>query len=143
MKAYESQMDWNQQESSDYEKGSRSQRAFPSLDSITIEGYLVAKPKLNTTKTGKDVAHFALASNHSEKSVSFFDVEAWEGQARSSSEYLTKGSRVIVVGKLKQDRWSTESGEKKSRVKIVAQNIIFIPKRNPSGQGSMKGESAH
>ncbi len=143
MKAYESQMDWNQQEPAVDDKKNRPGRVFPALDSITLEGHLVAKPKLNTTKSGKSVAHFALASNHSEESVSFFDVEAWEGQAISSSKYLDKGSRVIVVGKLRQDRWVNDSGEKKSRVKIVAQNIIFIPKRQGPSANANSTESVH
>ena len=68
-------------------------------------------------KSGEEIQH----------EVSYFDVEAWGKLADSCHSLLVKGSGVRVVGRLKQDRWNSEDGKARSRVKIVAEHIEAKP----------------
>lgn len=116
-----------------------------SLNSILIDGNLTREPELRTTSKGTKVCVFGLANNryyevNDEKvqEVSFFDVETWSKLAEACSSHLTKGRGVRVIGRIKQDRWQNENGENRSRVKIVAEHVVFkptIPKDPASADG--------
>jgi single-strand DNA-binding protein len=58
-----------------------------------------------------------------EEQTSFFNVVAWRQLAENASATLTKGTRVVVSGRLEQRSWETESGEKRSIVEVVADDI--------------------
>ena len=114
-----------------------------SLNSVNIMGNLTKDPEMRYTPSGKSVCSLSLANNrvytkNGEKvtEVSYFDVEAWGVAAENCSKYLTKGSGIIVEGRLRQDRWEKD-GKMQSRVRIIANNIHFMPKKagaSPSGQ---------
>lgn len=59
--------------------------------------------------------------------------------AENCGKYLTKGSPVVVSGRLKQDQWQTESGEKRSRIKVLAANVQFLPSSKQPGAGAVEG----
>ena len=108
-----------------------------AFNRVILMGNLTRDPELRYTPSGLAVAHFGLAVNRrytskegeKREEVDFFDIEAWDRQAELSSEYLNRGSGVFLEGRLKQDRWEDESGNKRSRMKIVATTIQFLPKR--------------
>ncbi|MDZ4724707.1 MAG: single-stranded DNA-binding protein [Leptospira sp.] len=109
-----------------------------NLSYIILDGNLTHDPELKNTSLGKSVTNFTVAVNHSAgytddkeaEDVSFFEVEAWEKMGENCSEYLKKGSKVTVMGNLKQSRWKTNEGENKSRVKVIATSVRFdSPKR--------------
>lgn len=109
-----------------------------SLNSVILEGNLVKDPvSKQIGRKGVAVCRFRLASNrfykteNSEKAeeVSFFEVEAWAGQAENCSKYLSRGRAVRIVGRLKEDRWEDEDGRQKSLIKIVASHVEFKSKR--------------
>ena len=62
----------------------------------------------------------------SEPIVSFIDVETWEKVAKICGENITKGKRVLVVGKLRQDRWEGKDGKTQSKIKIIGNEIRFL-----------------
>jgi single-strand DNA-binding protein len=106
-----------------------------SLNSVNIMGNLTRDPELKYTPSGKTVCSLSLANNrvytkNGEKTteVSYFDVEVWGAAAENCSKYLTKGSGIIVEGRLRQDRWEKD-GKTQSRVRIIANNIHFMPKK--------------
>jgi len=106
-----------------------------NLNSILLEGNLVADPELRYTPKGAAVCSFRVASNRFykqedelQKEVSYFDITAWNRQAEVCNEYLTKGRGVRVVGRLKQDRWEDQEGKTRSKVHIVAEHVEFKPK---------------
>lgn len=112
-----------------------------SLNSILMEGNLTADPVLRTLESGTMVCEFSIASDRYfkngediEKEVSFFDVESWSRLAQSCAQNLTRGRGVRVVGRLKQDRWTSSTGEKMSRVKIVAEHVEFKPAFNKKSE---------
>ena len=94
-------------------------------NSITIIGNATRDPELRFTPSGQGVASFGLAvnrrwqnkqTNEWEEVVSFFDVVAWGSLGENVAESVTKGARLIVVGRLDQRSWESDSGEKRSKV---------------------------
>lgn len=106
-----------------------------SLNSVNIMGNLTRDPELKYTNSGRSVCNLSIANNrvytkNGEKvtEVSYFDVEVWAAAAENCAKYLSKGSGVIVEGRLKQDRWEKE-GKMQSRVRIAANSVHFMPRR--------------
>ncbi len=117
-----------------------------SLNSVNIMGNLTRDPELKYTPSGKTVCSLSLANNRLYTSkgekiteVSYFDVEVWGVVAENCSKYLTKGSGVIVEGRLRQDRWEKD-GKTQSRVRIIATNIHFMPKKSGTSPSGDPGE---
>lgn len=105
-----------------------------NLNSIIVEGNLTRDPEYRLTPNGKPVCMLSVASNRyykkdeeTKEETSFFNVETWAKLADNCNQYLTKGRGVRVVGRLKQDRWTNPEGQKRERLKIVAEHIDFKP----------------
>lgn len=103
-----------------------------SSNTVTLVGNVTRDPELRFTPSGQGVASFGLAvnrrwqnrqTNEWEEAVSFFDVVAWGTLGENVSESLTKGTRVMVTGRLDQRSWDTQEGEKRSKIEIVADEI--------------------
>jgi single-strand DNA-binding protein len=101
-------------------------------NSITISGNITREPEMRYTPSGVSKATFGVAVNRSwrnqqtqdwEEQTSFFNVVAWRQLAENVAASLTKGSRVVVSGRLEQRSWETDQGEKRSIVEIVADDI--------------------
>jgi single-strand DNA-binding protein len=67
--------------------------------------------------------------------VCFVDIVVFGKQAEHCGQYLSKGSGIIVDGRLQQRRWETEDGQKRSKHEVVAQTVTFMPKRQDGGGG--------
>ena len=122
-----------------------------SLNSVNIMGNLTRDPEVKYTASGKAVCNIAIANNrvyskNGEKNteVSYLDVEVWGVVAENCAKYLKKGSGIIVEGRLRQDRWEKD-GKTLSRVRIVANNVHFMPKKRDdafsSGQQTPMAEA--
>lgn len=105
-----------------------------NLNSVLIEGNLTRDPELKYTPKGSAVCSFVLASNRyfkqdgeTQKEVAFFEVTTWSRLAEVCGEYLKKGRGVRVVGRLKQDRWTSPEGQGRSKISIVAEHVEFKP----------------
>jgi single-strand DNA-binding protein len=101
-------------------------------NTVTVIGNVTRDPELRFTPSGQAIASFGLAVNRRwqnrqtsewEEATSFFNVVAWREMAENAGESLTKGSRVIVTGRLEQRSWETPDGEKRSVVEVVADEI--------------------
>src|SRR3954453_3700157 len=101
-------------------------------NSVTVVGNITRDPELRFTPSGQATASFGLAvnriwndrqTNERKEAVSFFDVVCWREMAENASESLTKGTRVLVTGRLEQRSWETPEGEKRSKIEIVADEI--------------------
>ena len=101
-------------------------------NNVTVVGNCTRDPELRFTAGGQAVASFGLAvnrrwqnrqTNEWEESVSFFDVTCWAQLAENVAESITKGSRVMVSGRLDQRSWETQDGDKRSKIEIVADEI--------------------
>lgn len=103
-----------------------------SGNSVVLVGNLTRDPELRYTPGGAATCQFGLAVNRKwqnrqtnewEEQTSFFNVVAWREMAENAAESLTKGSRVLVTGRLDQRSWETPDGEKRSVVEVVADEI--------------------
>ena len=101
-------------------------------NSVTVVGNLTREPELRYTPSGQAVCRLGVAvnrrwqnrqTNEWEEQVSFFNVTAWAQLAENVGECLTKGTRVVVTGRLEQRSWESPDGEKKSSVDIIADEI--------------------
>jgi single-strand DNA-binding protein len=101
-------------------------------NSVTMVGNCTRDPELRFTSSGQAVATFGLAvnrrwqnrqTNEWEEQVSFFDVTCWQQMAENVAESITKGTRVLVTGRLDQRSWETQDGDKRSKVEIVADEV--------------------
>ena len=83
--------------------------------SVSFAGNLTDDPELRHTESGIARAMFRVAvSGRREQEASFFTVVVWRDQAEHAAESLTKGSRVVVVGRLQQRSWTAEDGSARS-----------------------------
>src|SRR5881396_3540725 len=103
-----------------------------SDNQITIVGNLTDDPELRYTPNGAAVVNFSVAvtprirdegGGWKDGDTSFFRVNAWRTLAENSAESLTRGSRVVVVGRLRQRSWETPEGERRSVVEIEADEL--------------------
>jgi len=101
-------------------------------NSVTLIGNITRDPELRFTPSGQATATFGLAVNRRwqnrqtqewEEATSFFDVVCWREQAENATESLSRGSRIIVTGRLEQRSWETPEGEKRSKIEVVADEI--------------------
>ena len=99
---------------------------------VTLVGNITRDPELRFTNTGQATSSFGLAVNRRwqnrqtqewEEATSFFDIVCWREMAENAAESLTRGSRVIVSGRLEQRSWETPDGDKRSKVEVVADEI--------------------
>jgi single-strand DNA-binding protein len=92
--------------------------------SVSFAGNLTDDPELRHTESGIARARFRVAvSGRREQEPSFFTVIVWRDQAEHASESLSKGSRVVVVGRLQQRSWTAEDGSARSTVEVIAEEL--------------------
>ena len=103
-----------------------------SDNQITIVGNLTDDPELRYTSNGAAVANFTVAfstrirdaaGNWTDGDTSFFRVNCWRALAENAAESLTRGTRVVVSGRLKQRSWENQEGEKRSMIEIEADDL--------------------
>jgi single-strand DNA-binding protein len=99
-------------------------------NNVTLVGNLTRDPELRFTQGGQAVASFGLAVNRRyqqngewQEKTSFINITAWGQLGENSASSLTKGSRVIVNGRLEQREYETREGDKRNVVEVVADEI--------------------
>jgi single-strand DNA-binding protein len=101
-------------------------------NTVSIVGNLTREPELRFTPTGQATATFGIAVNRTwtdrqsqerRESTSFFDVVCWGTLAENAATSLSRGTRVIVTGRLDQRSWETQEGDKRSKVEVTADEI--------------------
>ena len=112
-----------------------------SINQVILMGNLTRDPELRTTPSGQSVCSFSLAVNRSwqgsdgqtQEAVDYFDVTAWGKLGELVNQYLSKGRRCLVMGRLSQRSWE-QDGQKRSKVEVVASDVTFLD--GPGGGGS-------
>ena len=115
-----------------------------SINQVILMGRLTRDPEQRTTTTGKTIASFSIAVDRGgqDDSADFFNVTAWEKLGELVMQYVTKGRRVLVQGRLRQDTWDDkETGKKQSRIEVVATDVTFLDGPN-GGDGSDGGRAS-
>jgi single-strand DNA-binding protein len=91
---------------------------------VSLAGNLTDDPEVHYTEGGIARAMFRVAvSGRREQEPSFFTVIVWRDQAEHAAESLSKGSRVVVVGRLQQRAWTAEDGSARQVVEVVAEEL--------------------
>ena len=100
---------------------------------VILVGNLTDDPELRYTPSGTPVASFTVAVNRrtqdpatkewKDGETSFIRCNVWRQQAENAAESLTKGTRAIVVGRLRQRSWETPEGQKRSVVEVEVENV--------------------
>ena len=90
----------------------------------TIVGNLTDDPEVRYTESGIAKAMFRVAvSGRQDQEASFFTVVVWRDQAEHAAQSLSKGSRIVVMGRLQQRAWTTADGSARSVVEVVAEEL--------------------
>jgi single-strand DNA-binding protein len=119
------------------------------LNKVFLIGNLTRDPELRVTPKGTAICQFGIAVNRQFKDESgatrdettFVDIEAWGKQGELVSKYLSKGSPAMVEGRLKLDQWEDKtSGQKRSKLKVVLDNVQFLSSRGAGGGQHAGGE---
>lgn len=113
-----------------------------ALNKVFLIGRLTRDPELRYTAGGTAVADLNLAvsqkftskSGEQKDNVVFVNITVWAKQAEACSEYLFKGSSLFVEGRLQLDIWESKEGQRRSRLRVVAQRVQFL--------GRPRGEKA-
>jgi single-strand DNA-binding protein len=112
------------------------------LNKVLIIGNLGRDPEMRYTPSGKPVTSFSVAvsrawttaSGERREATEWFNIVAWGQLAEVSNQYLRKGSRVYVEGRLQTRSWDDPEGQRHSRTEVVAGEMIFLDSR-PGGGG--------
>lgn len=112
-----------------------------SVNQVILLGRLTKDPDERTTPSGKTIVSFGLAVDRGTQDgeADFFNINAWEKLGDLVKRYLTKGRRVLVQGRLRQDRWDDkETGKKQSRIEITATDVTFLD--GPTGNDELAAD---
>ena len=122
-----------------------------SYNRVVLVGNLTRDIELKTTQSGIAVAEVGVAVNERVKrndewieDVTFVDVTLWARSAEVAAQYLGKGSPILVEGRLKLDRWETDEGERRSRLRVTADRMQMLGTRpgNPPGSNDRESPSS-
>ena len=113
-----------------------------SLNRAMIIGNLTRDPELRQTTSGQQVCSFGVATNRSwkdqsgekQEQVEYHNVVAWGKLAEICGQYLNKGKKVYIDGRLQTRDWEGQDGVKRYRTEIVADNMIMLSRDGSPGQ---------
>ena len=122
-----------------------------TVNKVILVGNLGQKPEIRYTKDSKPIASFSIATSESWKDKTTGDmVEKTEWHnvtffgriAEVAEQYLDKGSKVFVEGKLQTDKWEDENGNKRSATKIIGNNMQMLDSRGSNNSSSFDESSS-
>ena len=120
------------------------------LNHIVIMGRLTRDPELRRTGSGIAVASFSVAvdrdfgkSENGEKETDFIDCVAWRQTGEFVSKYFTKGSMIVVSGRLQVRSWTDKDGNKRRTAEVVADNCYFGDSKRESDGGNAYGGNTY
>jgi len=111
-----------------------------NLNKAMIIGNLVRDPEVKTTPSGQSVASFSIATNfvwtdqsgQKQERPEYHNIVAWRRLAEIIGQYLKKGSKIYIEGRLQTRDWVGQDGIKKYRTEIVAENMIMLDSKGGS-----------
>ncbi len=119
------------------------------LNKVMIIGNLGADPEMRYTADGAAVTNFRIAASRSytgsdgerKEETEWFSIVAWRKLAEQCSQYLQKGRRVYVEGRLQTRSWDTPDGQKRYKTEVIAENVLFLDSR-PGGAPQAEDQDA-
>jgi single-strand DNA-binding protein len=118
-----------------------------SFNQAIVMGNLTRDPELRSTPSGQQVASFAVATNRTwmdssgerKEAVEYHEIVAWGKLGELAAQYLAKGRKVMVIGRLQTQSWEKD-GVKRSRTEIVASDVNFLD--SPGGASAATGSAS-
>lgn len=119
-----------------------------SLNKVTLLGNLTRDPEIRYTPKGTAVCEVGLAMNRvfsgdngeRREETTFVDVTLWGRTAEIAAEYLKKGRATLIEGRLQLDTWDDkQTGQKRSKLKVVGENLVLLPGGSPREGGEGGG----
>lgn len=108
--------------------------AMNSLNRVQLIGNLTADPEVKETPNGQKVATFSIATNRvwkdqagqRQEETEYHNIVFWGRTAEICEQYLTKGKKIYVEGRLKTRSWEDQAGQKRYRTEIIGENLIML-----------------
>jgi single-strand DNA-binding protein len=120
-----------------------------NYNKVLLMGRLTRDPELRYTPQGTPVAEIGLAVNREytvgterKKDTAYVDITLWRRQAEVVCQYLKKGQPLFVEGHLSLDSWETQDGQKRSKLRVIAENFQFLGARGGGAAESSDEEGA-
>jgi single-strand DNA-binding protein len=114
-----------------------------SLNKIMIIGNVGRDPQMRYMPSGKPVTNFSVAVSRTSRTpegemreeTQWFNVEAWDRLGETCNEYLKKGSKVYIEGRLRTREYEDRNGQKRTAVEIIASDMLMLDSRPPDAAG--------
>jgi single-strand DNA-binding protein len=122
-----------------------------SVNQVILMGNLTRDPEVRQTTGGQSVVSFSLALNRAYKdqktndwveATDYIDIVAWGPLAERVGQYLSKGRRCLVQGRLQSRAWE-QDGQKRSKVEVLANDVTFLDGRGEGGDGGDSGSGSY
>lgn len=119
------------------------------INVVAVSGNLTRDPELRNLPSGSSICNMRLAVNAREKidgewqdRANYLNVTVWGAHGENCAKYLSKGSGIMVQGRLRWREWETDSGGKRQDVEIVADQVVFMPRGDGQQSGGGRQESS-
>ena len=114
------------------------------LNKVMLIGRVTQDPEVRTTPSGVAVTSYGLATNlywndqqgQRQEKVEFHNIVAWRKLAEICGQYLHKGSKIYIEGRLQTSSWDDQSGNKRYRTEVIADNMIMLDRKSDSAGAS-------
>lgn len=121
------------------------------LNHIVIMGRLTRDPELRRTGSGIAVTSFRIAvdrdfgsrNENGDRETDFIDCVAWRQTGEFVSKYFTKGSMIVVSGRLQIRNWNDKDGNKRTSAEVVAENVYFGDSKRSNSDGNSYGNNSY
>ncbi len=119
-----------------------------SLNKVMIIGNVGTDPEMRFTPNGNPVTSFRIAASRTyttpdgerRQETEWFSVVTWNKLAETCNQFLTKGQRAYVEGRLQTRSWEGQDGQRRTRVEIVANRVLFLDRRAVAALPEETGE---
>ncbi len=119
-----------------------------SLNKAMIIGNLTRDPEIRNTPSGQTVTSFSVATNfvwndqsgQQQSKTEFHNIIAWRKLGEICGQYLSKGTKVYIEGRLQTTEWNAQDGNKRQRTEIVADSMIILSPKGSNQSFNSKGE---
>lgn len=120
-----------------------------NLNKVMLIGNVVRDPEMRTTPSGQNVTSFSVATNfvwkdqrgERQEKAEFHNIVAWQRLAEITNQYLKKGSKVYIEGRLQTRSWDDPNGIKRYRTEIIAENMIMLDRAGNQDFSTSKAAS--
>ena len=120
------------------------------LNRAMIIGNVTRDPEVRTTPTGQTVCSFGIATNQQwtdaqgqkQHRTEFHNIVAWGKLAEICGQYLGKGRKTYIEGRLQTREWEAPDGQKRNRTEIVVDNMIMLDRKDPGAAPRPVGSPA-